>query len=55
MRHAYRLGRWGYAPGQPLVPLLGVGVLPVALLPAVFCALARTSGRDAQAYEVERA
>jgi len=42
---------------EPL--LLGVGILPVvqtvALLPPVFWALARTSGRDAQPHEVERA
>jgi len=55
----YRLGRWGYAPWQPLLPLLGVGVLPVVqpvvLLPPVFWALARTSGQDAHPHEVERA
>ena len=41
----YRLGRWGYARWQPIVPLLGVGILPVlqpiVLLPLVFLALAR--------------
>jgi len=55
----YRLGRWGYSPWQPLVPLLRVGVLPVVqpvvLLPPVFWALARTTGRDAQQDKVERA
>jgi len=44
---------------QPLVPLLRVGVLPVVqpvvLLPPVFWALARTTGRDAQQDKVERA
>ena len=42
---------------EPL--LLGVGVLPVVqpvvLLSPVFWALARTSGRDAQQHEGERA
>ena len=55
----YRLGRWGYGPRQPIVPLLGVGVLPVVqpvvLLPAVFWALARMSGGEAQRREPERA
>jgi hypothetical protein len=38
------LGRWGYAAGHPLIPLLGVGVLvvvqPLVLVPLVFGALA---------------
>ena len=37
----YRLGRWGYQPSQPLVPLLDVGILPflqpIVLLPLTFC------------------
>ena len=41
----YRLGRWGYRSWHPIVPLLGVGILPVlqpiVLLPLVFLALAR--------------
>jgi len=43
------LGRWGYAPGHPVISLLGVGVLvvlqPLALVPLVFWALARWEGR----------
>jgi hypothetical protein len=39
------LGRWGYAPGHPVVPFLDVGVLvvlqPLVLVPLVFAALAR--------------
>lgn len=42
----YRLGRWGYASWQSVVPILGVGILPIlqpiVLLPLVFWALART-------------
>jgi hypothetical protein len=38
------LGRWGYAAGHPVVPLLNVGVLvvlqPLILVPIVFGALA---------------
>lgn len=41
----YGLGRWGYGPGQPIVPGLRVGLLPLlqaaVLLPLVFAALAR--------------
>src|SRR5713101_7402630 len=44
------LGRWGYAPGHPLVPLLGVGVLvvlqPLLLVPLVFWALATWEGHQ---------
>ncbi len=36
----HRLGRWGYKPSQPLVPLLDIGVLPflqpMVLLPVTF-------------------
>ena len=39
------LGRWGYAAGHPVIPLLKVGVLvviqPLVLVPLVFGALAR--------------
>ena len=38
------LGRWGYAPRHPVIPLLGVGALvilqPLVLVPLVFGALA---------------
>jgi hypothetical protein len=34
----HRLGRWGYKPSQPLVPLLDIGVLPF-LQPAVLLPL----------------
>lgn len=41
----YRLQRWNYGPRQPIVPLLGVGILPilqpVVLLPLSLGALAR--------------
>lgn len=41
-------GRWGYALGHPLIPLLGVGVLvvlqPLLLVPLVFWALAMWEG-----------
>ena len=40
----HRLGRWGYQPWHPLVPVLGVGLFPVlqpiVLLPLVFWGLA---------------
>ena len=40
----HRLGRWGYQPWHPQVPVLGVGLLPVlqpiVLLPIVFWGLA---------------
>ena len=46
----YRLGRWGYAPWQPVLPVLGVGILPglqpIVLLPLVFWALAHAESRE---------
>jgi hypothetical protein len=48
----YGLGRWGYGPGQPILPGLGVGLLPLLqaaiLLPLVFGALARWEARGSQ-------
>ena len=45
----YRLGRWGYKPWHPIVPFLGIGVVPLlqplVLLPFLFCVLARTGPR----------
>jgi len=53
----HRLGRWGYQPWHPIVPLLGIGVVPLlqplGVLPLVFWALARTEprGRAPAAHE----
>ena len=45
----YRLGRWGYKPWHPIVPFLGIGVVPLlqplVLLPFLFCVLTRTGPR----------
>ena len=45
----HRLGRWGYQPWHPIVPLLGIGIVPLlqplGVLPFVFWALARTEPR----------
>lgn len=42
----HRLGRWGYQPWHPIVPPLGIGVVPLlqplVVLPLVFWVLART-------------
>jgi hypothetical protein len=42
------LDRWGYAPSQPVLPGLRVGILPVlqpvVLLPSIFWATARWEG-----------
>jgi hypothetical protein len=42
------LDRWGYGAGQPVIPLVGVGILPVlqpiVLLPAVFWLTAKWEG-----------
>jgi len=43
------LGRWGYAAGHPVIPMLKVGVLvifqPMVLVPLVFGVLAAWEGR----------
>jgi len=43
------LDRWGYAPSQPVLPVIGVGILPVVqpivLLPLVFGMTARWEGK----------
>ena len=45
----HRLGRWGYDPLQPVVPLVAIGIFPVlqpvVLLPPAFWALARWESR----------
>lgn len=45
----HRLGRWGYQPSQPLVPLVEIGILPflqpLVLLPLTFWGLARMESR----------
>lgn len=44
----YRLDRWGYASDQPILPLVGLGILPVlqpiVLLPLTFWLTARWEG-----------
>jgi hypothetical protein len=44
----YRLNRWGYASNQPILPLVGLGILPVlqpiVLLPLTFWLTARWEG-----------
>jgi len=44
----YRLDRWGYASNQPILPLVGLGILPVlqpiVLLPLTFWLTARWEG-----------
>lgn len=44
----YRLGRWGYASDQPILPIVGLGILPVlqpiVLLPLTFWLTARWEG-----------
>lgn len=44
----YRLNRWGYASGQPILPVVGLGILPVlqpiVLLPLTFGLTARWEG-----------
>jgi hypothetical protein len=43
------LGRWGYGESHPILPVLGVGILPViqpvVLLPVVFWAVTRWDAR----------
>jgi len=45
----HRLGRWGYQPSQPMVPLLDIGMLPflqpVVLLPLALWVFARWEAR----------
>lgn len=45
----HRLGRWGYQPSQPLVPLVEIGILPflqpLVLLPLTFWGLVRMESR----------
>jgi hypothetical protein len=44
----YRLDRWGYASNQPILPVVGLGILPVLqpiiLLPLTFWLTARWEG-----------
>jgi hypothetical protein len=44
----YRLDRWGYASDQPILPIVGLGILPVlqpiVLLPLTFWLTARWEG-----------
>ena len=54
----HRFGRWGYQPWHPVVPVLGVGVLPilqpVVLLPLVFWGLARMESHAEHAFRDSR-